>query len=168
MLLFVDNQHSCLKAYAVTLLDGCFSEARSAVIRINVDPRGGKKKKRKKRWLFRVSNESMLDQTSNATNASALDKENYARAYLVLYRLSIVQFFFGGRELKTPLLRRSMRLLQYFYAISFIWSKRTKFRRLLVDNKRSKISDKIYINIASIIFQSWIIFFTIDIHFRYL
>lgn len=41
----------------------------------------------------------MLDQTSNATNASALDKENYARAYLVLYRLSIVQFFFfGGRE----------------------------------------------------------------------
>lgn len=98
MLLFVDNQHSCLKAYAVTLLDGCFSEARSAVIRINVDPRGGKKKKRKKRWLFRVSNESMLDQTSNATNASALDKENYARAYLVLYRLSIVQFFFlGGR-----------------------------------------------------------------------
>lgn len=44
MLLFVDNQHSCLKAYAVTLLDGCFSEARSAVIRINVDPRGKKKK----------------------------------------------------------------------------------------------------------------------------
>lgn len=77
-------------------------------------------------------------------------------------------FFWGERELKTPLLRRSMRLLQYFYAISFIWSKRTKFRRLLVDNKRSKISDKIYINIASIIFQSWIIFFTIDIHFRYL
>lgn len=36
----------------------------------------------------------MLDQTSNATNVSALDKENYARAYLVLYRVSIMQFFF--------------------------------------------------------------------------
>lgn len=47
----------------------------------------------------------MLDQTSNATNASALDKENYARAYLVLYRLSIVQFFFlGGKGIENATL----------------------------------------------------------------
>lgn len=77
----------------------------------------------------------MLDQTSNATNVSALDKENYARAYLVLYRVSIMQFFFLVIENAT------LAVITIFF--SFIWSKWTKFRRLLVDNKRSKISDKI-------------------------
>lgn len=165
MLLFVDNQHSCLKAYAVTLLDGCFSEARSAVIRINVDPRGKKKKMIVPRFK-RIDARPDLE-----CNQCFCTRQRELRARLSCSLQAIdraVFFFWGERELKTPLLRRSMRLLQYFYAISFIWSKRTKFRRLLVDNKRSKISDKIYINIASIIFQSWIIFFTIDIHFRYL
>lgn len=57
----------------------------------------------------------MLDQTSNATNVSALDKENYARAYLVLYRVSIMQFFFLVIENVT------LAVITIFF--SLIWSK---------------------------------------------
>lgn len=57
----------------------------------------------------------MLDQTSNATNVSALDKENYARAYLVLYRVSIMQFFFSVIENVT------LAVITIFF--SLIWSK---------------------------------------------
>lgn len=124
MLLFVDNQNSCLKAYAVTLLDGCFSEARSVMIRINVD---GKKKKRR---LFRASNESMLDQTPNATNASAFHKENYARLSCSLQ--DIVRFSFSVIE------NASFAVITIFLRDFTCLKSGTKFHRLLLDNKRSK------------------------------
>lgn len=64
----------------------------------------------------------MLDQTPIATNASALDKENYARAYLVLYGVSIVRFFLVIEN-------ATLAVITIFH-LSGVSSKRTKFPRL--------------------------------------
>lgn len=105
MLLFVDNQHSCLKAYAVTLLDGCFSEARWAVIRINVDRR--KKKKVIVPRFKRI--DARPDLECNQCFCTR-QRELRARLSCSLQSIDHAVFFFSNWK--------RLRLLRYFFHLS--------------------------------------------------